>query len=138
MQPKLLKTILLIISICFSTVSNSQTENSLKLISSAFAEGKTIPEKYTCDGANVSPPLSWSGVPEKTRSFAIIMDDPDANGTWVHWVAYNIPASVTSLPEQIDIAKINAIDGQNGWNEKVIKDLVRREEAITTISNCML
>ena len=79
---------------------------SVKLISSVFNEGETIPVKYTCDGKDVSPPLSWSGAPEGTKSFALICDDPDAPmSTWVHWVIYNIPDSVTSLPEGVPTNK---------------------------------
>lgn len=79
---------------------------SVKLISSVFKEGETIPVKHTCDGKDVSPPLSWSGAPEGTKSFALICDDPDAPmGTWVHWVIYNIPDSVTSLPEGVPTNK---------------------------------
>jgi Raf kinase inhibitor-like YbhB/YbcL family protein len=66
----------------------------------AFEDGASIPAQYTCDGADVSPPLTWSGVPAGTRSFALICDDPDAPGkTWVHWVAYCIPGELQSLPE---------------------------------------
>lgn len=79
---------------------------SVKLINSAFKDGESIPAKYTCDGKDVSPPLSWSGAPEGTKSFALICDDPDAPmGTWVHWVIYNIPDSVTSLPEGVPTNK---------------------------------
>jgi len=61
-----------------------------------------IPEKYTCDGSDISPPLSWSGVPDNTQSIALISDDPDAPmGTWVHWVLFNIPPDVDTLPENI-------------------------------------
>ncbi|WP_456443630.1 YbhB/YbcL family Raf kinase inhibitor-like protein [Caldithrix abyssi] len=74
----------------------------MKLISSAFEEGGMIPSIYTCDGQDVSPPLRWSDVPQETRSFALICDDPDAPmGTWVHWVIYNIPDTTRSLPEAI-------------------------------------
>ena len=114
------KTILfLAIFILMVGISKSQTAGNFKLISSAFEEGKPIPAKYTCDSTNVSPPLSWSGSPEKTKSFAIIMDDPDAPmDNWVHWVMYNIPVTVTSLEEKASAAKINAIDGLNNWDEK--------------------
>ena len=68
--------------------------------SSAFAQGQSIPAAYSCDGKGTTPPLSWSGAPAGTNSFALIMDDPDApSGTFVHWVIYNIPASSTGLPE---------------------------------------
>src|SRR6266702_2616383 len=72
------------------------------LASAAFREGAVIPAKYTCDGVDVSPALTWSGAPAGTRSFALIADDPDAPaGTWVHWVLYNLPADVSELPENI-------------------------------------
>jgi Raf kinase inhibitor-like YbhB/YbcL family protein len=62
---------------------------------------------YTCDGADRSPPLSWSGVPEGTGAFALIVDDPDAPGrTWVHWVLYDLPASLDGLPE--DVSNVEA------------------------------
>ncbi len=61
-----------------------------------------IPPTYTCDGSDLSPPLSWSAVPAKAKSLALIADDPDApRGTWVHWVAWNIPATVHDLPEGV-------------------------------------
>ncbi len=74
----------------------------IKVLSSAFQEGGMIPADYTCDGRNISPPLSWSGIPEKVVTLALICDDPDAPvGTWVHWVLYNLPASVKELPAGI-------------------------------------
>jgi hypothetical protein len=109
----------LLVFILIAGISKSQTAGNFKLISSAFEEGKPIPAIYTCDSTNISPPLSWSGFPEKTKSFAIIMDDPDAPmDNWVHWVLYNIPATVTRLEEKLIAAKINAIDGINGWGDK--------------------
>ena len=109
----------LLVFIFIVSISKSQTASSFKLTSSAFTEGKPIPAKYTCDSANVSPPLSWSGSPEKTKSFAIIMDDPDAPmGTWVHWVIYNIPGTVTSFEEKKGVTEIKAMDGLNSWEEK--------------------
>ena len=74
---------------------------ALRVSSSAFSNGADIPSKYTCDGQNVAPPLEWSGVPEESKSVAIICDDPDApSGTFTHWVQYNIPASTHALPER--------------------------------------
>ncbi len=74
----------------------------MDLKSSAFEAGGMIPPTYTCDGSDLSPPLSWSAVPAKAKSLALIADDPDApRGTWVHWVAWNIPATVHDLPEGV-------------------------------------
>lgn len=74
----------------------------LEITSAAFSDGGPIPRGHTCDGADLSPPLGWTGVPESTKSFALIVDDPDApGGTWVHWVLYGLPASVTSLPSGV-------------------------------------
>jgi len=75
----------------------------MTLTSSAFATGGSIPAKYTCEGANVSPPLSWTGAPAGTQSVALICDDPDAPaGTWVHWVLYNLPSGVSALAEKME------------------------------------
>lgn len=73
---------------------------SFQLASSAFSANEMIPKKFTCEGPDVSPQLSWNGPPASTKSFALIMDDPDAPvGTWVHWVLYNLPANIKELPE---------------------------------------
>jgi Raf kinase inhibitor-like YbhB/YbcL family protein len=67
---------------------------ALEIQSSAFSEGATIPTKHTCDGVDVSPELSWSGVPEPAKSLALVCDDPDAPvGNWVHWVLYDLPVA---------------------------------------------
>jgi hypothetical protein len=77
----------------------------LALTSPAFTDRGRIPKKYTCEGEDISPPLSWSGTPEGTKSFTLIVDDPDAPDpnaprmTWVHWVLYNLPSTITELPE---------------------------------------
>ncbi len=74
----------------------------MKVESPVFKEGEVIPTKHTCDGIDVSPPISWSNVPEGTKSFVLIMDDPDAPiGTFTHWVIYDIPADVRDLEEGI-------------------------------------
>jgi len=87
----------------------------MKITSTAFREGQGIPRKYTCDGEDVSPPLSWTGAPQAAKSFAIISDDPDAPaGTWVHWVYYDLPAGVTSLPEDVEPAERPRIGGVHG------------------------
>ena len=75
------------------------------LRSPAFNHGAPIPTRHTCDGQDLSPPLAWSGVPAGTRSFALIVDDPDApdpaapKRVWVHWLLYNLPIDCTELPE---------------------------------------
>ena len=74
----------------------------MELKSSVFETGGMIPQKYTCDGPDVSPPLSWSDVPTGAKSLALIADDPDAPmGTWVHWVAWNIPSNARALEEDM-------------------------------------
>jgi Raf kinase inhibitor-like YbhB/YbcL family protein len=81
----------------------------LSVRSGAFNPGGMIPSKYTCDGSDVSPPISWSKGPEGTMSYALVADDPDAPaGTWVHWVLCNVPAGKTSLAE--NIAKMKKLD----------------------------
>lgn len=115
-------TILLLFSLvlCFPQGGEEDkqplTEGSeMQITSSAFREGEAIPRKYTCDGEDVSPPLSWSGAPEGTESFALIVDDPDAPvGTWVHWVIYDLPAGVTSLPEGVEAVERPHVGGING------------------------
>ncbi|UIE37144.1 YbhB/YbcL family Raf kinase inhibitor-like protein [Leptodesmis sichuanensis] len=74
----------------------------MKLESSAFSANGLIPSEYTCDGKNISPPLTWTEVPTGTQSLALIVDDPDApRGTFVHWVVYNLPATLTELPAHV-------------------------------------
>ena len=94
----------------------------MHLRSSAFVGGGAIPVRCTCEGDDVSPPLAWSGAPDGTRSFALVVDDPDAPDprapkmTWVHWVLYNIPASVTSLAEGASRRlPPGALEGRNDW-----------------------
>ena len=73
---------------------NPQKIMSLQITSTAFSEGQPIPAKYSCEGRDISPPLQWTNAPANTKSFALIMDDPDAPvGTWVHWVLYDLPAN---------------------------------------------
>ncbi|HSB80160.1 MAG TPA: YbhB/YbcL family Raf kinase inhibitor-like protein [Candidatus Methylomirabilis sp.] len=91
---------------------------AMDLQSPAFSLGGEIPMKYTCDGADLSPPLRWSGPPAKTRGFALITDDPDApGGTWVHWVLYGIAASVRELPEGVQARETVADIGIQGVND---------------------
>jgi len=96
---------------------------SLTIASSAFTSNGAIPSLYTCEGKDISPPLSWSGAPSGTKSFALIVDDPDAPDpaapkmTWVHWVLYDIPATATGLPEAVKPAALpsGVREGTNDW-----------------------
>lgn len=94
---------------------------TLKLTSSAFADGAAIPVRYTCEGDNVSPPLAWTGLPEGTQSLALIVDDPDAPDpkaawmTWVHWVVYDLPAETGGLAEAAAALPAGARSGLNDW-----------------------
>ncbi|MCA9714049.1 MAG: YbhB/YbcL family Raf kinase inhibitor-like protein [Myxococcales bacterium] len=74
----------------------------MDVMSEAFADGEPIPDRFTCEGENVSPALSWSDPPEGTATLALVVDDPDApGGVSVHWVAWNIPADAGGLPEGV-------------------------------------
>jgi Raf kinase inhibitor-like YbhB/YbcL family protein len=88
----------------------------LTLTSDAFANGQSIPAKYTCKGKNISPALAWTEPPAGTQSLALIMDDPDApGGTWVHWVLFNIPVGTRTLPEDLHVSDISV--GKNSWGD---------------------
>jgi Raf kinase inhibitor-like YbhB/YbcL family protein len=95
----------------------------LSLTSSAFENGQSIPMRYTCDGANISPPLSWSGFPVGAKSLVLIVDDPDApdpaapKRTWVHWVLYNLPLETEGLAEGIKPHRLplGTLEGCNDW-----------------------
>lgn len=96
---------------------------TLTLTSPAFQPNGSIPGQYTCDGDDLAPPLAWSSAPVGTKSFALIVDDPDApdpkapKRTWVHWVLYDIPASATALPRAADAKSLPAgtREGLNDW-----------------------
>ncbi len=98
----------------------------LTLTSPAFSQQGEIPKRYTCEGQDVSPPLSWSNPPEGTKSFALIVDDPDAPDpraprmTWVHWVLYNLPPTASELPEGVRSEALpqGTREGQNDWKRK--------------------
>ena len=102
-------------------------QSTMTLSSSSFAAGGEIPAKHTCEGRDVSPPLSWTGVPDGTKSLVLVVDDPDApdpkapQTTWVHWIVYDIPASVTSLPEGAgkDTLPHGSRNGRNDWKRMV-------------------
>lgn len=97
---------------------------TMQVSSSAFGPGEMIPTRYTCDGEDVSPPLRWAEVPAGTKSFALIVDDPDAPvATFVHWVLYNIPAERRDLPEgvprQLEVPDIG-LQGTNDFKDNRI------------------
>jgi Raf kinase inhibitor-like YbhB/YbcL family protein len=88
---------------------------ALDVTSAAFEDRAAIPQQYSCDGSNTSPALAWSGAPEGTQSYALIVDDPDApGGDFVHWVAYDIPAAVTELPASVPEGDTIAAGGRQG------------------------
>lgn len=98
--------------------SNAKEAYTMKLTSAAFVDGQPIPQKYTCDGADISPPLAWSAAPAGTRSLALICDDPDAPvGTWVHWVIYALPAASTELPEMVGAVDVLPDGARQGLND---------------------
>jgi Raf kinase inhibitor-like YbhB/YbcL family protein len=94
---------------------------TLTISSTAFQDGGDIPLQYTCDGMNISPSLAWSGAPAGTESFALIVDDPDApdpqapRTVWVHWLLYNLPASINGLAEGVSALPIPANTGKNDF-----------------------
>lgn len=91
---------------------------ALNIKSSAFNEGDLMDAKYTCKGTDISPSLSWGDVPEGTKSFALICDDPDAPFmTWVHWVIYDIPANVTELSESLPKENALSNGAKQGRND---------------------
>jgi Raf kinase inhibitor-like YbhB/YbcL family protein len=103
----------------FTILPVSEVEGgTMELTSSAFSEGAMIPDKYTCDGADVSPPLNWGALPADTKSLALVCDDPDAPvGTWVHWVYYDIPPDTEGLPENVATDERPAQGGTQGIND---------------------
>lgn len=91
----------------------------MKLTSSAFSDDAMIPVRYTCTGDDFSPPLAWSDIPAGAKSLALIADDPDAPaGTWVHWVAFNLPVTAAGFPQGIKDEKLlpgGGTQGTNSW-----------------------
>jgi len=98
---------------------------TLKITSSAFQSGGSIPSLYTCEGRDLSPPLAWSGAPANVKTFTLIVDDPDApdpakpQRVYVHWVVYNLPASALSLRENGSKEGLpkGAVQGKNDWGK---------------------
>jgi Raf kinase inhibitor-like YbhB/YbcL family protein len=124
-QPIFIRLLCLVFSIFLTTAVWAQGEQkmTLTLKSTDFAHQGEIPKVCTCDGNESSPALSWSGVSQNTKSLVLIVDDPDAPDpakpkmTWVHWVLYNIPPTVTELPRAIAEKDLPAgiQQGKNDW-----------------------
>ena len=90
----------------------------MELTSSAFAEGTEMPRKYTCDGEDISPPLSWTAPPQGTASLVLICDDPDAPGrVWVHWVLYGLRPDARGLPEGVPRDEVIEGGAKQGHND---------------------
>lgn len=90
----------------------SEAPRVLQVTSPSFAAGAPIPNKYTCKGEDVSPAFAIGFLPKGTKSLALILDDPDApRGTWTHWTAWNIPADLTKIPEDVDLTRHGARQG---------------------------
>jgi len=106
--------ILIILIVLFIPKDNQELNESLineMKIKTAFQNNTTIPEKYTCDGEDISPPLEITEIPENTKTLAIISDDPDAPaGTWTHWIVWNIPAESETV--NIEEGTVPGIEGK--------------------------
>ncbi|MBI5875750.1 MAG: YbhB/YbcL family Raf kinase inhibitor-like protein [Deltaproteobacteria bacterium] len=116
------KTAISIISLFFMLVhiyyAFAKEETAMQIKSPAFEDNGMIPKKYTCDGVDVSPPLSWSKPPAGAKSIAVICDDPDAPmGTWVHWVLYGLSPETTSLSEGVPPEKEALSGARQGIND---------------------
>ncbi|HEY6245785.1 MAG TPA: YbhB/YbcL family Raf kinase inhibitor-like protein [Pyrinomonadaceae bacterium] len=89
----------------------------MRLSSTAFKDGATLPSRFTCDGNGVSPPLEWKDVPDGTQAFALICEDPDApNGVFTHWVLYNLPRGSRELGEGLPVDEVLSIGGRQATN----------------------
>lgn len=115
-----MKYFLVILSLFgFTLLVDAGAVTAFELKCQSFENGDRIPVKYTCSGEDVSPPLSWEGVPEGTKSLVLICDDPDAPvGTWVHWVLYNLPRDIVGLGENVPPQKKlpnHALQGKNDF-----------------------
>jgi Raf kinase inhibitor-like YbhB/YbcL family protein len=116
---------ILLVVFAWSPMAFAADTATLSISSSAFQPQGTIPSTYTCQGKDVSPPLSWKGVMKNVQSLVLIVDDPDAPDprapkmTWVHWVLYNIPPEVSGLPEGVvdDNLPPKTLSGKNDWKK---------------------
>ena len=97
---------------------------SLTITSSSFSHNGIIPARHTCDGPDISPALTWTDIPDGTKSLVLIVDDPDApdpaapKRTWVHWVLYNLPPNINGLPEGVEAKNLpsGTLQGINDWS----------------------
>ena len=111
------------LAIAHAAGTHAERAMTMNLSSTAFANLGAIPAKYTCEGANVSPPLSWHGAPAGAKSLALIEDDPDAPDpaapqmTWVHWVLYDLPPATAGLSEGVSqtALPVGTREGRNDW-----------------------
>lgn len=126
-QTLFIRLIFLVFSFNFITAAlaaDGEQNMTLNLKSSGFTHLGDIPKVFTCDGNDISPALSWTGVPQNTKSLILIVDDPDAPDpanpkmTWVHWLLYNIPPTVSELPEAVAAANLpsGTKQGKNDWH----------------------
>ena len=111
-----------IVLVCLFFHNNSgyaiSKTSALEIKSPAFENNGIIPKQYSCDGINISPPLSWSNIPEGAKSLALILDDPDApTGTWVHWIIYNMPPASKGLQEGVIPIQEMAHETKQGIND---------------------
>lgn len=108
-----------VVSAVALVANDGNAASAMKIASASFANGTTIPSIYTCEGKGVSPPLEWADPPNGTKSFAIIVDDPDSPDpkapvrSWVHWVIYDLPASTRALDEAVQTLPSGAVQGKN-------------------------
>ena len=111
--------IMLLLSGCGTARKDKTAEPApISVTSSAFKDGELIPQPHTCDGANISPDLSWSGVPSGAQSLALIVDDPDApEKAFTHWVVFNMPTTITSLPQAASDEHITDLGAAFGKND---------------------
>jgi Raf kinase inhibitor-like YbhB/YbcL family protein len=109
--------------VCGAATSSAAKESKMRITSPAFAANADIPAKFTCQGGDKSPPLAFADIPAGTRSFALIVDDPDApdpaapKTTWVHWVLYDLPPQTTGLGEAVAPSALpsGTREGTNDW-----------------------
>jgi Raf kinase inhibitor-like YbhB/YbcL family protein len=108
----------LVATLIASAMAGAAEKSAMTIESPAFHDGAEIARKYTCDDADVSPPLAWRGAPSRTQAFALIADDPDApGGTWVHWVIYDLPANTKELSEAMPTNETLSNAAKQGVND---------------------